>query len=190
MAPILSTHAMEITKTLYVKNRKDWRAWLSKHHNKETEIWLIYYRKSTGKPRIPYDDAVEEALCFGWIDSQEKGIDEEKFAQRFTPRKPKSPWSELNKERAKKLIKLGKMTKAGLEKFNQNEEKFIIPKDILKAIKADEKTWNNFKKFSQSYQRIRVGWIDGARKRPSEFKKRLDYFLKMTLLNKKFGMVQ
>jgi uncharacterized protein YdeI (YjbR/CyaY-like superfamily) len=95
---------MQITKTFYAKNRKEWRKWLEKNHGKETEIWLIYYRKSTGKPRISYNDAVEEALCFGWIDSIEKGLDEERFAQRFTPRKPKSNWSALNIERMKILF--------------------------------------------------------------------------------------
>lgn len=114
---ILAIFMKNITKTLYVKNRNEWRKWLEKHHNKEPEIWLIYYRKATGKPSIPYNDAVEEALCFGWIDSLEKGIDEERFAQRFTPRKTNSPWSQTNKERVQRLIKLGKMTSAGLAKI-------------------------------------------------------------------------
>jgi len=110
---------MNITKTLYVKNRKDWRVWLEKHHATEKEIWLIFYRKNSGKPIIPYNDAVEEALCFGWIDSIEKGIDHERFAQRFTPRKPKSQWSEANKERVRRLSKEGRMTPSGLAKFEQ-----------------------------------------------------------------------
>lgn len=104
---------MNITKTLYVKDRDQWRKWLFENHDKEKEIWLVFYRKDSGKPRISYNDAVEEALCFGWIDSIEKGTDHERFAQRFTPRKPKSQWSETNKERVKRLIKDGKMTKAG-----------------------------------------------------------------------------
>jgi len=108
---------MKIGKTLYVTNRADWRKWLKKNHKKEPEIWLIYFRKSTGKPRIEYSDAVEEALCYGWIDSIEKRIDEERLAQRFTPRRPNSNWSESNKERMKKLIKNGKMTPAGLAVF-------------------------------------------------------------------------
>jgi uncharacterized protein YdeI (YjbR/CyaY-like superfamily) len=90
---------MDIGKTLYVTDRKDWRDWLARNHMTESEIWLVYYRKLTGKPRIPYNDAVEEALCYGWIDSQQKGIDEERFAQRFSPRRPKSALSEMNRER-------------------------------------------------------------------------------------------
>ncbi len=108
---------MNIGKTLYATNRKEWRDWLSKNYDKEKEIWLIYYKKITGKPTISYNDAVEEALCFGWIDSIEKGIDEEKFAGRFTPRKEKSNLSESNKKRIKRLIKEGRMTNAGLEKI-------------------------------------------------------------------------
>jgi len=105
---------MNVGKTLYVDSRSKWRKWLEKFHDKEKEIWLVFYRKNSGKPRISYNDAVEEALCFGWIDSIEKGIDDEKFAQRFTPRKPKSNLSDSNKERVKRLIKEGKMTKSGL----------------------------------------------------------------------------
>lgn len=107
---------MEITKQLYVTDRDAWRAWLEKNYDTEKEIWLIYYKKHTGKPRIPYDDAVEEALCFGWIDSTVKRVDDEKFAQKFTPRKNKSNWSDLNKKRAKKMIREGRMTKAGFLK--------------------------------------------------------------------------
>ncbi len=106
---------MKITKTLYVTTRDEWRSWLEENHKSEKEIWLIYYKKHTGKPRIPYDDAVEEALCFGWIDSIIKRIDEEKYTQKFSPRKQNSAWSDLNKKRVKKLIEEGKMTKAGYE---------------------------------------------------------------------------
>lgn len=179
---------MQIGKTLYVKTRSEWHNWLEKHHDKEPEVWLIYYRKASGKERISYSEAVEEALCFGWIDSIEKGIDEECFAQRFSPRRPKSNWSPLNLERMKRLIKEGRMTPAGL-KYYPGETKFKIPADILKELKKDRETWENFQKFDESYQTIRIGFIEGARERPEEFKKRLNYFLKMTKQNKKFGMV-
>ena len=95
---------MEITKTLYVTDRADWRTWLQTNYKTASEIWLVYYKKSSGKPTIAYNDAVEEALCFGWIDSIEKGIDNEKFAGRFTPRNPKTPYSESNKIRLRKLL--------------------------------------------------------------------------------------
>src|SRR5688572_2952338 len=95
---------MEITKTLYVTQAKDWRKWLKKHYKTEKEIWLVYYKKETGKPRIEYNDAVEQALCFGWIDSIIKKIDDERTAQRFSPRKPKSSYSQANIERLRYLV--------------------------------------------------------------------------------------
>jgi uncharacterized protein YdeI (YjbR/CyaY-like superfamily) len=182
---------MNITRKLYVSNRKDWRAWLKKNHKTKKEIWLVYYNKSSGKERIPYNDAVEEALCFGWIDSTVKKSGVNSFAQRFSPRNPKSSWSEMNKERARRLIASGKMTKAGLALLgNAHEDKFSIPKDILKSLKADEEVWHNFQKFSEGYKRIRIGFIDASRNRPDFFKKRLAYFIKMTKQNKMFGMVR
>lgn len=180
---------MQITKTFYAKNRKEWRAWLEKNHDKKTEIWLIYYKVHTGKPRVPYIDAVEEALCFGWIDSTAKTIDEDRFAQRFSVRRAKSNWSEPNKQRMKRLIKQKLMTPAGL-KYYPGETKFKIQPDVLKELKKDKETWDNFQKFDTSYQTIRIGFVEGARNRPEEFQKRLRYFLKMTKLNKKFGMLQ
>ena len=187
---------MELGKTLYVINRKRWRSWLAKNHNKEKEIWLIYYRKSSGKKRIPYNDAVEEALCYGWIDSTMKSIDEKSFAQRFTPRRPDSVLSQMNKERIHRLIEQKKMTTMGLNAVKHvfdnslRNSKCIIKNDILKLLKKDKKVWENFQKFPESYKRIRIEWIEGARTRPELFKKRLEYFLKMTAKNKKYGMVQ
>src|SRR5688572_6378674 len=105
-------------KTLYVTSREEWRAWLTKHYQTESEIWLIYYKKHTGKPRISYDDAVEEALCFGWVDSIVKKIDDEAFAQKFTPRRDTSKWSEINIKRVRKLIREGRMTEAGRAKID------------------------------------------------------------------------
>ncbi len=179
---------MEITKTLHVTNRKDWRAWLRKHYKTEKEVWLVYFKKETGKPRIAYNDAVEEALCFGWIDSTVKALDQERTAQRFSPRKPGSPYSPANKERLRNLVKQRKVIKQVRETLGDIlEEKFEIPKDILNAIKANKAAWKNFQKFSDPYKRIRIGFIEGARKRPEEFKKRLRYFIQMTEKNKQYG---
>src|SRR5215207_2080885 len=109
---------MEMRNTLYVTNPEEWRAWLTKHYQSETEVWLIFYKNHTGRPRISYDHAVEQALCFGWIDSIVKTIDDEKFAQKFTPRRDRSRWSALNKQRLRKLIREGRMTEAGLAKVD------------------------------------------------------------------------
>ena len=182
---------MEVGKTLYVTDRNQWRKWLQKHHNSDLEIWLVSYRKSGGKPSIPYNNAVEEALCFGWIDSIVKKLGEDSRAQRFSPRKMKSKWSETNLERVRRLIDEGRMTPAGLAAVgNLLDREFNIPADILETLRGDPEVWNNFQQFPDSYKRIRVGWIDAARRRPEAFTQRLDYFLKMTKRNEKFGMVQ
>ena len=104
---------MEIGETLYVTTREEFRAWLAGNHASRREIWLVSFKKATGKPSIPYADAVEEALCFGWIDGLEKSMDAERYALRFSPRRPRSNWTATNKERARRLIAEGKMTGAG-----------------------------------------------------------------------------
>lgn len=187
---------MNLGKTLYVTNRKKWRSWLAKNHDKKTEIWLVYYKKTSSKPRIPYNDAVEEALCYGWIDSTVKSMDEEKFAQRFTPRRPTSVLSEMNKERIHRLIKEKRMTPAGLKAishvFDKNKKyRLIVASDILKALKSDKQAWENFQKFPESYKRIRIGYIESQRRHNNEmFKKSLQNFIKMTAKNRRFGMVK
>jgi len=187
---------MKKGKTLYVTNRKDWRLWLKKNYNKEKEIWLVYYRKSSGKPRISYNDSVEEALCYGWIDSILRPIDEEKFVQRFSPRRPNSNLSEMNKERIRRLIRKKKMTSIGLKAVSHafdknNDPKLVVALDILKALKNNEQAWKNFQKFSEGYKKVRIGYIEDVRDYDKEmFKNRLNNFIKMTAKNKKFGMVR
>lgn len=104
---------MEIGETIYVTTADEFRQWLQQNHMDKKEIWLIRYKKATKKPSIDYVEAVQEAICFGWIDGLEKGIDSERYALRFSPRRPKSNWTETNKERARKLIASGRMTAAG-----------------------------------------------------------------------------
>lgn len=184
-----------------MSNRDDWRAWLDKNHLAEKEVWLIYYKRHTGKPRIPYDDAVEEALCFGWIDSTIRRLDDEKYAQKFTPRNLKSNWSELNRKRARKMIKEGKMTKAGLAKFKQAGEqknkqvedkpinkKAVIPIDLKKALSVNKKALENFGNFAPSYKRLYIRWILNA-KRPETRAKRIKQTVKWSAENKKPGMM-
>ncbi|MFA6461448.1 MAG: YdeI/OmpD-associated family protein [Candidatus Woesearchaeota archaeon] len=182
---------MKLGKTLYVTQRIHWRSWLAENHHKEKEVWLIYYRKSSGKPRISYNEAVEEALCYGWIDSTMKGIDEEKFAQRFTPRRKGSPISEMNKERVRRLMKSKLMTPKGLQAISFNhKEKFVIASDILQALKANPQAWTYFQKFSLGYKRVRIGYIESRRDNKEMFKNSLNNFIKKTAKNQKFGMVQ
>lgn len=177
---------METTKTAYFNSREKWRDWLKENFQTEKEIWLIYPNKSTGKQRILYNDAVEEALCFGWIDSTMKKYDATHSMQRFTPRNPKSAYSQPNKERLKWLVE-NKMLHPEIHKNVAHvlTEEFVYPPDIITALQADEETWRNFQAFSESYKRIRVAYIQGARSRPDEFEKRLRNFLKKTKRNKK-----
>jgi uncharacterized protein YdeI (YjbR/CyaY-like superfamily) len=189
---------MEIKEKLYLTNRKDWRKWLAKNHKKQKEIWLIYYRKETKKPRIPYDDAVLEALAYGWIDSIIKKIDKERFAQRFSPRRPKSVLSQMNKERIRELIKENKMTKWGLEAiahvFNpktDKADKFVISPGIYKALKANKDAWEYFQKTPPSYKHIRIAYIESRKRQGIDmYRKSLAYFVKMMAQNKRIGFVQ
>jgi len=182
---------LKVGRTLYVKNRREWRAWLAKHGATASEIWLIYYKKSSARPRIAYNDAVDEALCYGWIDGILKPIDDKKYAQRFSPRRKTSKLSDMNRERVRRLIKSGRMTKAGRAAIaHVGKKDWRLPSDIMRALKRNPTTWRNFARFPASYKRIRIGWIDAARRRPEILKQRLDYFLKMTARNKRFGMVQ
>jgi uncharacterized protein YdeI (YjbR/CyaY-like superfamily) len=206
---------VKLGKLLDVPTAKAWRRWLEAHHTSEPEIWLVYHSKASGLPSIPYNDAVDEALCFGWIDSTVKKLDAayvtvvegaasegvwgfssisnadaEARAQRFTPRRPNSPISPMNRERVIRLREAGRMTQAGLDAIGNIDTPFDLPPDIEAALKDDDVTWRNYRALPESYRRIRVGFIDGSRRRPEEFKKRLAYFLKMTKANKRYGMVQ
>jgi uncharacterized protein YdeI (YjbR/CyaY-like superfamily) len=176
---------MTVRDTLYVTTRKQWRDWLSDNFDKTKEIWLVYPKKKTGKIRIPYNDAIEEALCFGWIDSTVKTFDKDHTIQRFTPRNPKSNFSQANKERLKWLSD-NNMIHSSLEKDVQYmiSREFIFSNDIIDTIKNDKEAWTNYQKLSESYKRIRIAYIESARHRPDEFKKRLSNFLGKTRDNK------
>lgn len=193
---------MEITQTLYVSTAEEWRQWLAENHRTAKDIWLMYPVKASGKQRIPYGDAVDEALCFGWIDSTAKRLDAETSLQRFSPRRKNSVLSEMNKERMRRLIAAGKMTNAGLESvkhhiLNYSEGmteisfgEFIFPEDILAEIQKDPEVWKNYNSFPEYYQRIRIAYIEEYRTSPEIFQRRLNYFIKKTKQNKRFGLIQ
>ena len=184
---------------LYISNRKDWRKWLKENHTIIGEVWLIYYKKHTNKPRIPYDDAVEEALCFGWIDSTVKRIDDEKYCQKFTPRNLKSIWSEHNKKRVAKMIKQGKMTKHGKEKVkaakNNGEwyktaeavKEFKMPLELTRLLSANKKTREFFNELSPSNKKQYIGWIASAKKEETR-EKRAGEAIRLLKAKQKLGM--
>jgi uncharacterized protein YdeI (YjbR/CyaY-like superfamily) len=171
---LIYTVDMQISQSFTAPDRAAWHAWLAEHGSSTTEIWLVYYKAATGKPGISYQDSLEEALCFGWVDSLIQKIDEEKYARKFTPRKAGSKWSELNKHLVAKLIQEGRMTEIGLAKvdFPLSEAPATRPKrpqlplpDWLKVgLMTSPRAWENFQKLAPSHQRNYIGWISDAKK--------------------------
>jgi uncharacterized protein YdeI (YjbR/CyaY-like superfamily) len=172
-------------ETIYFTDRQDWREWLENNFETKDDIWLEYPLKKTGKERILYNDAVEEALCFGWIDSTVKTLNEETTIQRFCKRRKKSTFSQPNIERLKWLFENDLIHHSVKEDvFGIVQQDFIFPKDIIKQLKSDKAVWDNFQNFSESYKRIRIAYIESARKRPDEFDKRLKNFIEKTKVDK------
>jgi uncharacterized protein YdeI (YjbR/CyaY-like superfamily) len=183
-------------EALSFQTRADWRDWLSKNHAVTTSVWLFFYRKSSGKKGITLQDAVEEAICFGWIDGKLKRVDDQRFMVRFSVRKEGSVWSQINRFRAEKLIADGKMTSAGLAKIEQAKEsgswgnaytnkiKDELPADLLEALKKEKKAIDNFQLFANTYQNMYIGWVNSAKSIETR-KKRIDKVVEQALLNKK-----
>ena len=176
---------MKISKTFYTSERAEGRAWLTDNFEKEKEIWFVFPMKESGERGLSYNDAVEEALCFGWIDSTIAHIDPLHRAQRFSPRKEGSAYSRANIERLSFLESRGmlqpEIRESVLDIINCPYE---FPADILSAILNDRTAWENYKKLPEPYKRIRIAYIDAARKRPAEFKRRLESFISKTRDNK------
>jgi uncharacterized protein YdeI (YjbR/CyaY-like superfamily) len=175
--------------------RADWRAWLEKHHATATGVWFVYYKKESGKTRVSYDDAVEEALCFGWIDSVQRVLDAKRTMLRFSPRKPKSAWSKLNKGRVGRLTRLGLLAPAGLAKIEAAKsdgswhaldaiERLVMPPDLRAALTANPEAARNFAAFPPSSKKIILGWIATA-KRPETRKKRVTETVRQAAKNLK-----
>lgn len=171
--------------TVYTNERSEWRKWLAEHFETESEVWLVFPMKESGEPGLLYNDAVEEALCFGWIDSTIKHIDPLHRAQRFTPRRAGSPYSRPNIERLIWLEDQGMLHPIVRESvLPLIHAPFVFPEDIVQAIQEDKITWDNYQSFSEPYKRIRIAYIEAARKRPEEFQKRLSNFIGKTRENK------
>jgi uncharacterized protein YdeI (YjbR/CyaY-like superfamily) len=181
-------------ENFYAKNRKEWREWLEKNHRISIGVWLIYYKVKSGQPSVEYSEAVKEALCFGWIDSKVKSLDEERYMQIFTPRKLKSVWSKLNKQYTEELIEQGLMTEAGLEKIVAAKqdgswtsldaiEALIIPADLKQALEANATAKRYFETFSNSSKKNILLWIESA-KRPATRLKRIEQTITSVAQNK------
>lgn len=186
-------------KQLYVDNRKEWRDWLRRNHNTSDGVWLVFYKKHTGKPSLDYDEAVEEALCFGWIDSIIKKLDEERYARKITPRNINSKWSDLNKKRVEKLDREGRMAAPGIDKVNAgresgNWEKSNRPRmpDHIPELLQNELDKNAgaaefFNRLAPSYRKQYIGWIASA-KRADTRKRRVKEAVSLLEKGEKLGL--
>lgn len=178
---------------VYARNRKEWRKWLQKHHASEKKVWLVIYHKKSETPSVYYDEAVEEALCYGWIDSKPGKRDEESYYLSFSPRKPRSVWSKVNKGRVDKLIADGSMTTSGLvaieiakgngswEALNPIDE-LEFPDDFTRALTKNKSAARNFNAFPPSSKKIILGWILSA-KRPETREKRIQETISLAAEN-------
>ena len=190
---------MGIDARLEFSDTQEWRKWLDKNHNIKKEVWLIIYKKRNKQSGLKYDEALAEALCFGWIDGKMKTLDDCRFILRFSPRKSNSVWSQINKDKAEKLISQGRMTEAGLTKIREakkngswgdaytNKIREEIPPDLRKELMENIIAWNNFEGFANSYRNMYIGWINSAKTELTR-KKRIVEVVKRSASNKKPGI--
>jgi uncharacterized protein YdeI (YjbR/CyaY-like superfamily) len=190
---------MKITKSFTPASLADWRNWLAKNYDCEPEVWLVYRKAGRGKTNIDYESSVEEALCFGWVDSIIQKIDEETYARKFNPRRKDSVWSETNKRRVVKTLREGRMTEAGMAKvtFDVNEVEpgkpklrrpaVEMPEKMKKALKSHPRVWEAFQKISPSYRRNYILWLSDAKK-PETFERRLQILMEEVLAGKPTSM--
>ena len=182
---------------IYFRDRNAWRKWLERNHGRKSEIWILAFKRHVGKRSVSYEEALEEAICYGWIDSRMRRIDDERHTWRFVPRRPDSIWSLGNRGRAERLIREGRMTPAGLEtiKAARKSGKWAMayapsrpprmPKDLKEALMQNTKAWTNFQAFAKSYRTTYLYWIASAkrdetrRKRIQEVVRRAEKNLKM-----------
>jgi len=184
---------------VYFSERQDWRDWLSAHHADSPGVWLIYFKKHTGTPRVAYEDAVEEAICFGWIDSTVRRLDNQRYAQKFVPRRVRSNWSGHNRRRAEGLMESGAMTPAGMEKIEEARqngawEKALadrvdrpVPPELKKALAADKKAAAEFRRLAPAQRKYFVAWVAEAKKSETRVR-RADKAIQMLLTGKRPGM--
>lgn len=180
-------------KLLEVRTRQQWRRWLESSHESESEIWLVFHKAHSRVDSISYEDAVDEALCFGWIDSLVKRLDEQRYGRKFTPRKLDSRWSSLNRRRYAKLKTMGLLTTAGLARAPTDRsgdaprpDPASIPSYIKTALKNQSQAWLNFNKLSPSCRRQYIAWIDSAKKQETK-QRRLAEAVQLLSAGKKLG---
>jgi uncharacterized protein YdeI (YjbR/CyaY-like superfamily) len=187
-------------KTLELNSRAEWRAWLAANHDKESEIWLVFYKKASGLPTLAYADTLDEALCFGWVDSLIKKIDDTKYARKFTPRKDDSKWSLVNKKRVQQLIKDGLMTDHGLKKVEAAKRsglwdtptqkptlKFEMPPEFSQALQENPRAAETYHNLAPTYQKQYLAWIITAKRQETK-ERRIAESIKLLKEGKKLGL--
>lgn len=180
---------------IYAKDASEWRAWLRKNHKTAERVFLVYYKKATGKPSVTYREALMEAICFGWIDTTVKRVDDERYGTNFVKRKPSANWSTNTLGYAEEMIRQKRMSKQGLEAYRRGKQKKPLdrlPKDakppayMVKALKTNAKAWDFFDKMAQSSKLIYISWVISA-KRPETRERRLKELVERCAQHKKWG---
>ena len=180
------------------RSRQAWRHWLEENHDSRADVWVVFYKRHTGKPTLTYNDAVEEAVCFGWIDGVMRSIDDERYTHRFTPRKVSSRWSATNRKRAEKMIEAGFMTEAGREAIEQAQRSgnwdtppprfdVSVPPELAEELRKNEKAARYFDSLAPSYRAQFTGWINSA-KRSETRQRRLAETVFLLERGRKLGM--
>lgn len=180
--------------TLEIRSSQQWRKWLDKHHASSPGIWLVFHKDHTGVQSIPYDDSVREALCFGWVDSLIKRLDDDRYARKFTPRKPSSKWSDSNRKRWAELKAAGLLAEAGLA-ASPTDARYAarptlpeeLPSYVAEALKTNREAWKYFQTLAPSHRRHYVGWIHFA-KRPETREKRIRESIALLAAGKLLGL--
>ena len=181
-------------KTFDASTLKQWRAWLAEHHASESEVWLVFYKRDTGRAWISYEDAIDEALCFGWVDSLVKRLDDARYARKFTPRKPNSKWSTVNRNRYAQLKASGRLMPAGSNRPPTDRSgdaskpsPYEIPQYIQEALGSQPAADRYFQSLAPSYRRTYIGWIDSAKQQATKMR-RLDEAIRLLEAGKKLGL--
>ena len=182
------------------RSRKAWRSWLEAHHAERAEVWVVFYKRHTGKPTLSYNDAVEEAVCFGWIDGVKRSLDDQRYMHRFSPRQPNSKWSATNRKRAERMIKAGLMAPPGLKMIRRAKRAgtwetqpvtatidVTVPPELAARLRRNTKAARFFESLAPSYRRQFTGWINSA-KREETRRRRVDEAVALLEQGEKLGM--
>ena len=184
-------------KTFIAQTAKQWRKWLEKHHDSESEVWLIFHKLHTGVASIAYTDALDEALCFGWVDSLVKRLDDSRYARKFTPRKADSRWSTINRKRYAVLKASGRLQPAGINRapadrsYGTRPPRFqmpaTVPRYIQAALKKHPEAWAHFEGLAPSHRRRYIGWIESPKHEETKAR-RLNEVIRLLIAGKPLGL--